>query len=105
LGNRGCILRNYPDNTLMPGERRTTLTTSKGIHDLTLRERSVLVDALKNDLLTLQHVTDHDAHRRLLFSRDPVIYGEAPSAESPHSHGRRQFLDCRIDRRGLPRLT
>ncbi|KAG1817889.1 hypothetical protein EV424DRAFT_1324079 [Suillus variegatus] len=61
LGNHGCILRNYPDNTLMPGERRTTLAQSKGIHDLTLREWSILVDALKNNLLTLQHITDHDA--------------------------------------------
>ncbi|KAG1888273.1 hypothetical protein F4604DRAFT_1548234, partial [Suillus subluteus] len=100
LGNRGCILSNYPDNILMPGEKRDTLTRSKGIHDLTLRERGVLANALKDNSLTLHHVADNDARQRLLSSRDPVIYREAPSAESPHSCGRRQFFNCQIDRKG-----
>ncbi|KAG2356290.1 hypothetical protein BDR07DRAFT_1375886 [Suillus spraguei] len=30
------ILHHYPENVLMPGERRPTLARSKGIHNLTL---------------------------------------------------------------------
>ncbi|KAG1867142.1 hypothetical protein C8R48DRAFT_540976, partial [Suillus tomentosus] len=100
LGKHGFVLHNYPENTLMPGERRNTLRKSKGIHDLTLRECGVLADALKDDVLTLQRLTTDDACRRLLASRDPVIYGEAPGPDSRCTHGRRQFADSHIDRNG-----
>ncbi|KAG1758022.1 hypothetical protein EDB19DRAFT_1822933 [Suillus lakei] len=70
----GCVLHNYPDNTLMPGEGHTTLRQSKGVHDLTLP------------------------------SRDPIIHSEPPGAESNHLHGCRQFANCHIDWKGLPCL-
>ncbi|KAG1835704.1 hypothetical protein EV424DRAFT_1531557 [Suillus variegatus] len=57
LEKHGFILHNYPENTLMPGERCNTLRKSKGIHNLTLHECGVLVDALKDDMMTLQHLT------------------------------------------------
>ncbi|KAG0694538.1 hypothetical protein DFH29DRAFT_767301, partial [Suillus ampliporus] len=103
LAQRGCIIHNYPENVLMPGERRVTLAKSKGIHDLTLSSRAVLTDALKNNSLTVQHTTTESTCQRLLASREPIILGEAPAPESPHTHGRRVFVDGRIDRKGLPR--
>ncbi|KAG0695712.1 hypothetical protein DFH29DRAFT_770146, partial [Suillus ampliporus] len=103
LAQRGYTLHNYPEKTLMPGERRNTATKSKGINDLTLRERDILVYALQENLLTIQHVTSDNAHRRILASRDPVIFGEAPIPESHHTHGRRGFVNGRIDWKGLPR--
>ncbi|KAG2336748.1 hypothetical protein BDR05DRAFT_896324 [Suillus weaverae] len=104
LAKRGYVIHNYPEHTLMPGEKRTTLVQSKGIHDLLLRERDVLANALKDNSLTIQHITADDACRRLLCSRDPVIIGEAPGSELCYSHDRRQFFDSRIDRKGLLRL-
>lgn len=103
LAHRGCVIHNYPENVLVPGERRTTLLRSKGIHDLTLPSRAILADALKNNSLTVQHITAGNTCRRLLASREPIILGEAPAPESPHTHGRRVFVDGRIDRKGLPR--
>ncbi|KAG1718221.1 hypothetical protein EDB19DRAFT_1612279, partial [Suillus lakei] len=50
----GCVLYNYPEDALMPGELRDTNQKSKGINDLTLRERGVLSDALKDGSLTLK---------------------------------------------------
>ncbi|KAG1719197.1 uncharacterized protein EDB91DRAFT_1257842 [Suillus paluster] len=50
LARRGCILQNYPENILMPGEKRPTLAKSKGISDLSLDEWRVLADALKRDI-------------------------------------------------------
>jgi hypothetical protein len=104
LAKRGYVIHNYPEHTLMPGEKRTTLVQSKGVHDLSLRERDVLANALKDNSLTIQHLTTDEARRRLLRSHDPVIIGEAPGSESQYSHGRRQFFDSRIDRKGLRRL-
>lgn len=100
LGKHGFILHNYPENTLMPGERCNTLRKSKGIHNLTLHECGVLVDALKDDMMTLQHLTTDDACQRLLASCDPVIYSKAPGPDSHCTHGRRQFVDSHIDQNG-----
>ncbi|KAG1719292.1 hypothetical protein EDD22DRAFT_755252, partial [Suillus occidentalis] len=103
LAQRGYTLHNYPEDTLMPGENRRSLTKSKGIHDLTLRERAILEYALQNDTLTIQPITTEKARHRIITSRDPVIFGEAPGPESRHSHGRRGFVDGRINWKGLPR--
>ncbi|KAG1758872.1 hypothetical protein EDD22DRAFT_750862, partial [Suillus occidentalis] len=105
LGKNGYVLYNYPEDALMPGEIRNTLQRSKGISDLTLRERGVLSDALKDGSLTLKRLNTKDSPRRLLASREPVIYGEAPGPDSPHAYGRRMFVNCRIDRKGPSRLT
>lgn len=88
----------------MPGEKRSSLHKSKGIHDLTLREQAILVYALQNDTLTIQPIATDKARQRILTSRDPAIFGEAPGPESPHSRGRRGFVNGRIDWKGLPRL-
>ncbi|KAG1897284.1 uncharacterized protein F5891DRAFT_921674, partial [Suillus fuscotomentosus] len=103
LAYHGCILGNYLENILMPGERRATLAKSKGIHDLSLHERRILANALKDDVLTIKSVAV-DAHKTLMASRDPVIVGEAPLADSPHTRGRRGFANGKIDRRGSTRL-
>ncbi|KAG2156681.1 uncharacterized protein EDB93DRAFT_1062082, partial [Suillus bovinus] len=103
LARHGCVIHNYPENVLAPGERRSTLLRSKGIHDLTLPSRAILADALKNNLLTVQHITTEKTCRRLLASHEPIILGEAPAPESPHTRGRRVFVDGRIDRKGLRR--
>ncbi|KAG1769329.1 hypothetical protein EDD22DRAFT_744983, partial [Suillus occidentalis] len=103
LAQRGLVLHNYPDNVLLPGEKRATLLRSKGIHDLTLANQATLADALRHGLLTIQHTTASNTCRRLRASREPVILGEAPPPESTHTHGRRAFADGRIDRKGLPR--
>ncbi|KAG1851786.1 hypothetical protein C8R48DRAFT_777740 [Suillus tomentosus] len=84
LARRGCILENYPEDVLMPGERRSTLAKSKGIHDLTIHERFKLANALKNDALTVKSVAT-DARKSLTTSRVPVIVGEAPIANSLHT--------------------
>ncbi|KAG1837401.1 hypothetical protein C8R48DRAFT_782721 [Suillus tomentosus] len=103
LARRGCILENYPEDILMPSERRSTLAKSKGIHDLTIHERFKLADALKNDALTCKSAAT-DALKSLTASRVPVIVGEAPIAKSLHTRGRRGFANGRIDRFGLTRL-
>ncbi|KAG1855714.1 hypothetical protein DFJ58DRAFT_623455, partial [Suillus subalutaceus] len=100
LAKRSCVIHNYPEHTLMPSEKCTALTRGKGIHDLSLHEREVLANALKDNSLTLEHITTDHARRKLLGLREPVIYGEAPGAESLYSRGRRQFCDSRIDRKG-----
>ncbi|KAG1745892.1 uncharacterized protein EDB91DRAFT_1246031 [Suillus paluster] len=82
LAKRGYVIHNYPEYTLMPGEKRTMLDNS----------------------LTVQHITTDEARRRLLRSHDPVIIGEAPGSELQYSHGRCQFFNSRIDQKGLHRL-
>ncbi|KAG0705802.1 hypothetical protein DFH29DRAFT_780099, partial [Suillus ampliporus] len=99
----GCVLQHYPENVLMPGEKRHTLVKSKGIHDLLLHERRVFVDALKNNLLTVKTITKQSALTNLMASCSPVIIGEAPAPHSNHTRGRRWYADGRSDRQGLPR--
>ncbi|KAG1860859.1 hypothetical protein F4604DRAFT_1684336 [Suillus subluteus] len=103
LAHRGCILKNYLEKILMPGERRATLAKSKGIHDLSLHERCILADALKNDVLTVKSVAT-DAYKSLMASRVPIIVGEAPPADSPYTRRRQGFANGRIDRLGLAHL-
>ncbi|KAG1794593.1 uncharacterized protein HD556DRAFT_1442777 [Suillus plorans] len=105
LAHRGYTLHHYPENVLMPGKKRPTLVKSKGIHDLTLRERDLLADALKTNTIIIQHVTTDKARRKIMTSREPIIFGEAPQNDSRNPRGRRTFLNGRIDRRGLPRLS
>ncbi|KAG1745516.1 uncharacterized protein EDB91DRAFT_1246393 [Suillus paluster] len=101
LACHGCILQNYPENILMPGERCATVARSKGIHDLFVHERSVLADALKKDTLTIKSVTTLDARKDLMASCVPVIIREAPVGDPLIICGRREFADGRIDRLGL----
>ncbi|KAG1837897.1 hypothetical protein F4604DRAFT_1941925 [Suillus subluteus] len=103
LARCGCILQNYPDHILLPGERHSTLAKSKGIHNLTMHEHFKLADALKNNALTIKSVAT-DACKGLTASRVPVIIGEAPIANSLHTHRRRMFANGCIDRLGLTRL-
>ncbi|KAG1845652.1 hypothetical protein F4604DRAFT_1549131, partial [Suillus subluteus] len=105
LGKNGLVLYNYPEDALMPGELRDTNQKSKGINDLTLRERGVLSDALKDGSLTLKRFRAKDFPRSLLASCKPVIYGEAPGPESPHAFRCRMFVNGRIDQKGPSRLT
>ncbi|KAG1896265.1 uncharacterized protein F5891DRAFT_934019, partial [Suillus fuscotomentosus] len=100
LAKRGYVLQHYPENVLMPGERRATLAKSKGIHDLTLRERQIFADALKNNLLTVKTITGKDARAKLVASRRPVIVGEAPAPDSNNRRGWCWFANGRLDRRG-----
>ncbi|KAG2365063.1 hypothetical protein BDR07DRAFT_1481746 [Suillus spraguei] len=65
LAHCGYILHHYPENVLMPGERRPTLARSKGIHNLTLCEWDPLTDALKANTITIEHVTTDKAHKTL----------------------------------------
>jgi hypothetical protein len=104
LAKCGYVLQHYPENVLMPGERRATLAKSKGIHDLTLHECQIFADALKNNLLTVKTITGKDARAKLVASRRPVIVGEAPTPDSNNRRGRRWFANGRLDRRGLHRL-
>ncbi|KAG0695222.1 hypothetical protein DFH29DRAFT_1005651 [Suillus ampliporus] len=103
LARHGCILGNYLENILMPGESRATLAKSKGIHDLSLHEWRILVDALKNNALTVKSIAT-DAHKSLMASRIPVIVEEAPITDSPHTCGQRGFANGQIDRLGLTHL-
>ncbi|KAG1886389.1 uncharacterized protein F5891DRAFT_988558 [Suillus fuscotomentosus] len=105
LARLGCCLVNYPNETLMPGETRPTLSRSKGVHDLTLPHRINLVNALKMGTLTIRAVTNDAARTRLMMSTDPVIIGEAPSHRSIYSRGRRAFANGDIDCKGPRRLA
>lgn len=87
LARRGYVLQHYPENVLMPGEKRDTLIRSKGIHDLSLRERQVFANALKNNLLTVKTITRQRALAHLMASRSPVIIEEAPASHSVHKRG------------------
>ncbi|KAG1740563.1 hypothetical protein EDD22DRAFT_741253, partial [Suillus occidentalis] len=89
LGKNGLVLYNYPEDALMPGELCNINHKSKGINDLTLHERGMLSDALKDGSLTLKRFRAKDFVCSLLASRKPVIYGKAPGPESPHVFGRR----------------
>ncbi|KAG2114866.1 hypothetical protein DEU56DRAFT_705592, partial [Suillus clintonianus] len=99
LAHRGCTLHHYPENVLMPGEKRPTLVKSKGIHDLTIHERDLLTDALRNNSITVQHI-NNNTRRQIMISREPIIFGEAPEYDSQDLRGRRAFLNGRIDRKG-----
>ncbi|KAG2113976.1 hypothetical protein DEU56DRAFT_710710, partial [Suillus clintonianus] len=103
LARLGYVLVNYPDETLMPGELRSTFCRTKGIHDLNQRHRANIINHLKTGTLTIRAVTSDAARMRLTTSKDPVVIGEAPLACSMHSCGRRAFADGRIDQKGLPR--
>lgn len=105
LARLGCCLVNYPNETLMPGETRPTLSRSKGVHDLTLPHRINLVNALKMGTLTIRAVTNDAARTRLTMSTDPVITGEAPSHRSIYSRGRHAFANGDIDCKGPRRLA
>ncbi|KAG1795597.1 uncharacterized protein BJ212DRAFT_1291158, partial [Suillus subaureus] len=100
LGKNGLVLYNYPEDALMPGELCDTNQKSKGISDLTLCERGVLSDTLKDGSLTLKCFHAKDYPHRLLVSHDPVIYGEAPGPHSPHAFGHCLFVNGHIDRKG-----
>ncbi|KAG1877475.1 hypothetical protein F4604DRAFT_1493391, partial [Suillus subluteus] len=102
LARRGYVLQDYPENVLMPGEKRSS-ARSKGINDLLLRERRVFADALKNNLLTVKIITKQSALANLMASRMPVIIEEAPAPHSNHTRGWRWYADGRSDRQGLPR--
>lgn len=104
LARRGYILQNYPEDVLMPGEKRATLTKSKGIHNLSLHERRVFADALKNDLLTIKTITKQGALAHLMASHSPVIVEEVPAPHSAYTRGRRWYANGRFDQQGLPRL-
>lgn len=104
LARLGYVLVNYPDETLMPGELRPTISRSKGIHDLTQQHRVNLINCLKAGTLTIRAVTNDAARMRLTTSKDPVIIGDAPSACSMYPRGRRAFADGHIDQKGLRRL-
>ncbi|KAG1871902.1 hypothetical protein C8R48DRAFT_770282 [Suillus tomentosus] len=103
LAHHGCILGNYPENILMPGERHATLAKSKGIHDLSLHEWHVLANALKDDVITIKSVA-MDARKSLMALCDPIIVGEASFTDSPHTCGRRGFANGKIDRCGSTHL-
>ncbi|KAG1856732.1 hypothetical protein F4604DRAFT_1931721 [Suillus subluteus] len=105
LARRGCTLHHYPENVLMPGEKRPSLVRSKGINDLTICEWDLLANALRLNLITIQHVANNDTRRKIQASRKPIIFGEAPEYDSQNLRGRHAFLNGRIDRKGLARLT
>ncbi|KAG2154224.1 uncharacterized protein EDB93DRAFT_1081597 [Suillus bovinus] len=89
LARHGYILQHYPENVLMPGEKCATLIRSKGIHDLSLHERQVFANALKNNLLTIKTITRQRALAHLMASHSPMIIEEAPASHSMHKCGRR----------------
>lgn len=92
LRRRSCPVKNGP---LSPGTR-ASMTSSRAGH--------THIYALQCDTLTIQHIATDKACQRILASRDPVIFGEAPGPESTHAHGRRGFVNGQIDWKGLPRL-
>ncbi|KAG1808402.1 uncharacterized protein BJ212DRAFT_1303018 [Suillus subaureus] len=87
LARLGYVLTNYPDDTLIPGELRPSLSRTKGIHDLSHHHCVNLVNHLKAGTLTIRAVKSDAACTHLTISKDPVIIGEAPSACSLHSMG------------------
>ncbi|KAG1858749.1 hypothetical protein DFJ58DRAFT_726535 [Suillus subalutaceus] len=97
LARLGYFLVDYPNETLMPGEIRPSLTRSKGIHDLTIPHCDNLVNALKSGTLTIQAVTSDAARTRLVMLKDPIIIGEAPTHRSIHSHRQRAFANGGFD--------
>ncbi|KAG0694722.1 hypothetical protein DFH29DRAFT_1006068 [Suillus ampliporus] len=68
-------------------------------------EQDLLADALRTNSITVQHITTDDAHQQIMTFHEPIIFGEAPEYDSQNLHGRCAFLNGRIDRKGLPRLT
>ncbi|KAG2123258.1 hypothetical protein DEU56DRAFT_917566 [Suillus clintonianus] len=53
LARLGYVLVNYPDETLMPGELRSTFCRTKGIHDLNQHHRANIINHLKTGTLTI----------------------------------------------------
>ncbi|KAG1877144.1 hypothetical protein C8R48DRAFT_768693 [Suillus tomentosus] len=104
LTRRGYILQHYPEDVLMPGKKHTSLVKSKGIHDLSLCERRVFADALKNNMLTIKMLTKPGTLANLSASRRPVIMEEAPAPHSNYTHGRHWYANGRCDWLGLPCL-
>lgn len=87
LARHVYVLQHYYKDILMPGEKCTSLVKSKGIHDLSLCECRVFVDALKNNMLTIKILTKPGTLTNLSASCRPVIIEEVPAPHFDYTHG------------------
>ncbi|KAG2114864.1 hypothetical protein DEU56DRAFT_705164, partial [Suillus clintonianus] len=114
LTRQGMMIKGYPEDVLLPGEYHAS--KSKGIANLTLKEASEVIAALKAGTMCLKKVSQDEqgtsstyfiaAFRHLteiLTSERPVVEGARPPADSVHTAGRRLFANGHSDRKGLAR--
>ncbi|EGO23829.1 hypothetical protein SERLADRAFT_416158 [Serpula lacrymans var. lacrymans S7.9] len=94
MATHSVIAVNWPGDMLMPGQQWTPGSKSKGISDLTLAERTKLLNSLKDSRLT--------AYNMLVNSIKPVIRGAAPPPHSAHLFSQREFANMKVNRKGVP---
>ncbi|KAG1846830.1 hypothetical protein F4604DRAFT_1936148 [Suillus subluteus] len=104
LANDHLRIEGYPTHlSLMPGESHNSNSRSKGVAGLTQREVNVLALALKAKTMRVVKVTKAIGVA-VIASKEPVIIGEAPPANSPFPNARRMFVNGTFDYQGPARL-
>ncbi|KAH7905290.1 hypothetical protein BJ138DRAFT_1118611 [Hygrophoropsis aurantiaca] len=96
------ILCNWPPDVPFPGDPPKS-GPSKGISDLNIHDTTKLRMAIENqsssglyfERVTAEHADD------IKHSLKPIFYEAPPDIDSRFSHGRRKFINGKVDRCGL----
>ncbi|KAG2072059.1 hypothetical protein BDR04DRAFT_1117279 [Suillus decipiens] len=98
LTHQGMMMKGYPEDVILPREYHAS--KSKGIANLTLKEASEVITALKAGTMQLIEVLD-DKQAKILISECAVVMGACPPVDSVHAAGRRLFANGTSDCKGL----
>ncbi|KAG1801844.1 uncharacterized protein BJ212DRAFT_1487572 [Suillus subaureus] len=104
LTNDHLCIKGYPAHlSLMPGESHNINSWSKGVAGLTQHEVNVLAHLLKAKTMHIVKVTK-TIGGAVIASKEPVIIGKAPPADSIFQNARRMFVNGTFDYGGPPCL-
>ncbi|KAG2747741.1 hypothetical protein P692DRAFT_201684006, partial [Suillus brevipes Sb2] len=102
LANDHLRIEGYPAHlSLMPGESHNINSRSKGVAGLTQREVNVLAHSLKAKTMRTA-LAHNNLTGAVIASKEPVIIGEAPPADSIFPNARRMFVNGTFDYGGPP---
>ncbi|EGO18476.1 hypothetical protein SERLADRAFT_412199 [Serpula lacrymans var. lacrymans S7.9] len=97
LAKRGITCINWHNGVLLPGDEQCNTAKPKGILDLTLSERSILVNSLQDKS------SKHLHFKCVPDMKKPIIQGAAPLHDSLNLHGLRKFYKGSVDHKEEPR--
>ncbi|KAG1897604.1 uncharacterized protein F5891DRAFT_1191808 [Suillus fuscotomentosus] len=101
LTRMSMIIKGYPEDVLLPGGFHTTI--NKGIANLTLKETSIVIAALKAGTMSIKKIAKAK-QAKVLTSECPVVEGAPPAADLVHTAGCRLFVNGKSDRLGALHL-